>query len=445
MRIFQNIALLISLIAAFSCQKQEADIFPDSPMVRLNEALKTNTALLQSAENGWAMEYFATTESPGYTLFVKFKNNGEAVFSAKNDLTKNRVLMDSSVYKTIGDNGPVLTFNTYNIVLHAFSNPVNPDGYGLEGDYEFIIMQSSADTIVLQGKKRATTILLTKIPTTISWSNYRTALEDMNTLLFANDAPDLSLQLTDKYIFSEGASHVFQILKENSELSSSFSAPFIVTRSGIRFHSPVEFDGRKSQIFDLSADKSALISRENAEIKLTTSIDVGNLSNFLITSPKVWKYDADKSSPKANQAYNLLVKSCNERFASTSPTLKVKEVALNFSYMPTTQLFALQLSVIRMFTQLNGEVYLSSTPDLNTISMLYNESGDENGMRFYDNSGGSFPSQLIGGYKEMVDVFSQSFTLSTEQSINPRSLKFVSKTDETLWFTVTCNSLVQFF
>jgi hypothetical protein len=77
--------------------------------------------------------------------------------------------------------------------------------------------------------------------------------------------------------------------------------------------------------------------------------------------------------------------------------------------------------------------------------MLYNESGDENGMRFYDNSGGSFPSQLIGGYKEMVDVFSQSFTLSTEQSINPRSLKFVSKTDETLWFTVTCNSLVQFF
>jgi hypothetical protein len=67
MRIFNYIFLLFSLIATFSCQKQEADIFPDSPMVRLNTALKTNTALLQSAENGWAMEYFATTESPGYT------------------------------------------------------------------------------------------------------------------------------------------------------------------------------------------------------------------------------------------------------------------------------------------------------------------------------------------------------------------------------------------
>ena len=268
MRIFQNIVLLISLITAFSCQKQEADIFSDSPMERLNTALKTSTALLQSAENGWAMEYFATTESPGYTLFVKFKTNGEAVFSAKNDLTKNRVLMDSSVYKTIGDNGPVLTFNTYNKVLHAFSNPVNPDGYGLEGDYEFVIMKSSADTIVLQGKKRATTILLTKIPTTISWNNYLASLESMNTLLFANNAPVLSLQMTDKYIFSKGASRMFQILKDNAESSNSVSASFIVTRTGIRFHKAQELEGKKFQTFNLTPDSASLICNEDNTLKL---------------------------------------------------------------------------------------------------------------------------------------------------------------------------------
>jgi hypothetical protein len=118
----------------------------------------------------------------------------------------------------------------------------------------------------------------------------------------------------------------------------------------------------------------------------------------------------------------------------------VKDVQIRLAYSTVSQLFALQLSVVRMFTQINGEVNLTSTTDLNNMSLMYNQTGDDNGMKFFDNTGESFPSQLISGYKEMVDLFSGNFTLSTEQSINPQSIKFVSKTDETVWFTVTCNS-----
>ena len=420
MRIFNYIFLLFSLIAAFSCQKQEADIFPDSPMVRLNEALKTNTALLQSAENGWAMEYFATSESPGYTLFVKFKTNGEAVFSAKNDLTKNHVLSDSSVYKTIGDYGPVLTFNTYNKVLHAFSNPVNPDGYGLEGDYEFVIMQSSADTIVLQGKKRATTILLTKIPTTISWNNYLASLESMNTLLFANNAPVLSLQMTDKYIFSKGASRMFQILKDNAESSNSVSASFIVTRTGIRFHKAQELEGKKFQTFNLTPDSASLICNEDNTLKLQGP---ELLATYFFENRNSWLISPDKLCASLLTDYDLLKQNLITKYKATGILLFLKYNDLRKSHVLVIQFTSGK-------NKYEGNVDLSITVNGSAqLSLQNKETGDLNGMTFYAN---------VTGYKTIADALSTTYNISTPVPLNPRLVKFEKSTDTNFWFQTTC-------
>ena len=412
--------LSISLIAVFSCKNQEADIFLNSPMVRLNEALKTNTALLQSSENGWAMEYFATSESPGYTLFVKFKTNGEAVFMAKNNLTKNLVLTDSSVYKTIGDNGPVLTFNTYNKVLHAFSNPVNPDGYGLEGDYEFVIMQSSADTIVLQGKKRATTILLTKIPITTSWSNYRASLENMNTALFANNAPQLSLQLTDKFTFANGASRVFVIKKENAQTSGSVSASFIVTRTGIRFHKVLELDGKKFQTFTLSPDSASLISNEDNSIKLKGP---DSLAIFFSNNRNTWKINPDKMSPSLLTIYNQMKQSLITKYKATG-------IALLIRYNDVRKSHGLVIQFTSGKNKYEGNVDMNMTVNgMAQLSLLNKETGDMNGMSFYSN---------VAGYKTIADALSTTFNISTPMPLNPRSIKFEKMSDASLWFETTC-------
>jgi hypothetical protein len=440
MRKLRYIALLLICLATVGCVNTENDIFGESAAERLNRSLVEDAALLQSASNGWVMEYFATADSPGYTLFLRFKKSGEVVVSAKSELTNNVLQSDSSLYQMIGDNGPVLTFNTFNKVMHTFSNPENPNGYGLEGDYEFIVMKSTSDSIELQGKKRGTKVLLHKMPNATSQSQYVADLDAIHALLFANNAPSLALKLTDNYLFSGGSSSIFSIVKEGADPKTAISANFIVTRNGIRLHAPLKLDGKWVQEFKLSDDKSSLVSSDNSEIKMITSVNLENLSDYLSSSLKSWQFDASKSSPKANIAYDLLVKSCNTRFYSTLPALKVKDVQIRLAYSTVSQLFALQLSVVRMFTQINGEVNLTSTTDLNNMSLMYNQTGDDNGMKFFDNTGESFPSQLISGYKEMVDLFSGNFTLSTEQSINPQSIKFVSKTDETVWFTVTCNS-----
>ena len=90
---------------------------------------------------------------------------------------------DSSLYEVIADNGPVLTFNTFNQVLHVFSNPEHPEildpheegyliGYGWRGDYEFIIKKAVEDTVWLKGKKYGAEITMTKLAPEIQWQTY---------------------------------------------------------------------------------------------------------------------------------------------------------------------------------------------------------------------------------------------------------------------------------
>ncbi|MFZ4726916.1 MAG: DUF4302 domain-containing protein, partial [Paludibacter sp.] len=151
-----------------ACSPEQADIFASSSAERMNNAMIDNQTILTSAENGWAMQYFPTDEKPGYTFLMKFGSNKFVTIAGKNEFTiKNELQKDSSLYQLIADNGPVLTFNSYNNILHTFSNPQNPNGYGLEGDYEFMILKSSENELELKGKKRGVKIIMTKIPVTL--------------------------------------------------------------------------------------------------------------------------------------------------------------------------------------------------------------------------------------------------------------------------------------
>jgi len=52
----------------------------------------------------------------------------------------------------VNDNCPVLTFNTYNNIMHIWADP-RQDGLGYEGDYEFLILEATPERVRLKGKK----------------------------------------------------------------------------------------------------------------------------------------------------------------------------------------------------------------------------------------------------------------------------------------------------
>lgn len=169
-------ALLAGALAFTGCAGEEDDLFSQSAAERLNETQAKFSERLTASELGWAMEYYPTTENEapkgmGYLLLCDFDPNSKVLVGMNNNVSGNVYLQDSSAWEVIADNGPVLSFNTYNKCIHAFSDPVGnaslgtETGKGFEGDYEFVMVDvpEGGDYIMLKGKKRATYVRMTRL------------------------------------------------------------------------------------------------------------------------------------------------------------------------------------------------------------------------------------------------------------------------------------------
>src|SRR5690606_6961205 len=72
----------------------------------------------------------------------------------------------TSSYAVIPETGAVLSFNGYNKVLNLFTEPgldnggTGADDTGMKGDFEFIVLEATADSVVLKGKKSGNKMLM---------------------------------------------------------------------------------------------------------------------------------------------------------------------------------------------------------------------------------------------------------------------------------------------
>ena len=135
--------LLLSLFVMQACVKDEDKIFDASAAERMTAAIQTYKAALCAAPNGWAVEYYHETDRSmgGYNFICKFSEDGTVMLASDRSIT-NYPAGDpaTSTYDIIANAGAVLTFNTYNEVLHSLTEPhgsSDVDGYA--GDYEFVI------------------------------------------------------------------------------------------------------------------------------------------------------------------------------------------------------------------------------------------------------------------------------------------------------------------
>ena len=144
-----------------SCLKDDKANFSGSPAARLDEAVKVNKQILESAPNGWSLGYYAgrNYSGPGFTLTLKFKD-GKAYIMGDN---KDATTVGVSEYDVVKDQGVVLTFPTYNSVIHDLAGASQGYPEGLQGDYEFAILEANANFIRLRGKKWKNEMILTPI------------------------------------------------------------------------------------------------------------------------------------------------------------------------------------------------------------------------------------------------------------------------------------------
>ena len=175
--------LLLPFFSLQSCVEDEKDIFDASAAERIAAAMKEYRATLAAAENGWLLAYYPEKNHSigGYNMMAKFTAEGNVTLSSE-VATRNYEAGDTltSQYDIISDMGPVLTFNTYNEILHHFTEPNgSSDVDGMAGDYEFVFMEVTPSKIILKGKKYDNKLVMTRLEEPTDPKAYYTSIAAM--------------------------------------------------------------------------------------------------------------------------------------------------------------------------------------------------------------------------------------------------------------------------
>lgn len=142
--------VVLTLVCA-SCSREEERLFSQSAAERSRAAIERAETILAGAPNGWHMVYFANPEKKTYAhLGLIFMENGQVEVSMANGsaIKKDK----ESLWEVVNDICPILTFNTYNNIMHIWADP-QTNGLGYEGDYEFLVLEATPERVRLKGKK----------------------------------------------------------------------------------------------------------------------------------------------------------------------------------------------------------------------------------------------------------------------------------------------------
>ena len=162
MRILHTLVIALTALGAVSCANDEKELFRLSAAERIDQIVKNDRAALEAAPNGWKFDYFLGRKysGPGVAMMVTFRNGKATMASDASDTA----VFYTSDYDVVKDQGPVLTFNTFLEPIHSLAGGMASFPEGRQGDYEFSILSTSADTIRLRGKKWGNDMMLTRNP-----------------------------------------------------------------------------------------------------------------------------------------------------------------------------------------------------------------------------------------------------------------------------------------
>lgn len=287
MKINKIMTLVLLMLPAFmlqSCLKDDEEVFDKNSANRMAEYLVKAKEVLTSGNATWLMEMYPEEAQAygGYAFTIKFDGENAIV---RSDLFKSSYEA-TSLWTLTNDDGPVLTFDTYNEILHYFSTPgpgssgssIFPDvpGYvAFEGEFGWILQDVQQDTIKLRGKKTGNTVYM-----------YRLAEDPKEYIEKAQDINDQIIFTGLKYVNGddviEGVIDVDYRQITFTHGAEEKTVAYAVTPTGIRLYKDLEMAGVKVRELNLVVEGSTPVSMDSPEGV-----------SFAATFPKGWSsYDA---------------------------------------------------------------------------------------------------------------------------------------------------------
>ena len=460
-------ALVVAAGSVVSCSNKEDDIFDEAAAVRMDAAKTDTKALLVGAPNGWELSYFADNDwESGYVILMKFHNDESVEMAGSNAWVANAfmsadrdaVQRETSLYKMISDDGPVLTFDTFNKMLHIFSEPYNlpsptynPDnvpfpegpqekssvsgkdydvneaGYGHNGDYEFVVLSTSENEIILRGKKTRLNMRMRRLAADADWDTYFSQINNRAANTFSTRFGELKMVVDGHELhlsnLTKGVMHI--VADDDDPLMETVKIPFLYTPDGIRLREPYKgFEDRLADIavqnFVFNPDGTISCIDKSVEFALNSSLpEIYLMQNFS------WRLDLNSATGKVADLIAGI-----QAEAEKNSRFKALEY-LRFEYDAKTKKY-----VVKIKATGNGTIgTLYGSPSVNEDGMLnlvYSASDGDNGGKGFVRT---FPS-----LKTLLEFLSaNSWSLSTSRPMGPDVLvmKNVANPDDS--FTVYMN------
>ncbi len=443
-----SIALLFAAAFSFSaCVNEEDDLFDKSAAERLNEASELYSQRLTASPNGWAVQLYPTKQDKtpygnGYLLMFRFHSNKSVDASMNNALSNNKYISDSSTWDVITDNGPVLSFNTYNKVVHAFSNPEDvpstgtqdepndETGTGIGGDYEFIIVDAPEDAsyMMLKGKKRGTYNLLTPVAEGIDYKDY---LSDVNTfqnnIFSSSDLYSDTLHVGDTKLKFDGANDGMPSIypwNEDKVINETFN-PFLITKRGsdyyLRFRDSKTYGDLTFQELKFNQEKDVFESEENPAIYLEGANPAYILDSLFVKSSSKWVVNNESEMGGSFKTIYDDVK--NQFYAQKKATL------VSLSIMSTSA-----GPVLRLAYRIKKNA---------SVDYLFSANNEADGESFTYKGASKDGAALLKTFpiiQNLLDYFGQKFLTSAATTrFNLSKIKMTSSSDSESWFVVSLN------
>lgn len=251
------LSFAIGLATLQSCTFEDDEKFSDSAAERINKTVADDKTLLESAPAGWTLHYYTGRQytGGGYTMLMKFSGGKVTVASDYTDPTATA----TSSYDIAVDQGPVLTFNTYNSILHQRAEVSQNNVEGEQGDFEFNIMNINADkdTITLKGKKYDNYMLLVRNEDSMDWTGYLRKIQDIKDNMWYT------------YNIVSGTDTIGSMTLDPDTRRATFgsdnsqvSTPYYVTTEGVAFPFSVNIDGTDTDRLKVNAADSTMTAPE---------------------------------------------------------------------------------------------------------------------------------------------------------------------------------------
>ena len=257
---------MLSFIALFftSCKNEVDDVFEQPASERMKAFLQQCDDILKAAPDGWRLDY-QPANAVSYVSFIMKFTGKDRVYMWSNYEDES-----TTTYNLNSGEGPMISFDTYS-VIHAYADPsTTPLGKGYKGDFEFIVMELTPDSLVCKGRKNQDRVVFKKVG---AGEQHKIRLiREMDIASISNNSffhclKSPAATAADVTLSDDKKELVFKEIQ--GDVVKTSSATFIFTYTGFDLATPVTVNNKSIRNFVWNSNKSKFIA-ENTDT-LTTS------------------------------------------------------------------------------------------------------------------------------------------------------------------------------